>query len=377
MNERIQEIVAGLPELKDVTGVWAVADERVARGDASFAADLGVALARAYGHAEPLWQYRSLFDHLLRLLATTAGPGNVAEALRLASAPETAGRERDRCTASLLASCRRPEELAVAFSGHASEELRACLVHELVLRGVAVDEEPGIARWAMSPHWRYHPLGWLPLTLSGMEDGADLPSYSLRGSSHAMPYGPSGGRPGRGTRGAWVPSATEVTTPQLAAALSSAVANWAEESNGRIEARVFDLAGPLDAGAVPAALLTLGLESLAGAEAGKKGTALSVAACPPGQAWRVLFAAASTGGAYNSGSHGAYGRLAAWQSLAALAGVADGAGAGEVEARVAECAWFGFDAGTDWFEQVAWDFGLAALSPDRRRLAVLAATDTD
>ncbi|MEU6436582.1 DUF6183 family protein [Streptomyces albidoflavus] len=375
MTERIQEIVAGLPELKDVAGVCAVADERVARGDAAFAADLGVALARAYGRAEPLWQYRSLFGHLLRLLATTAGPENVTEALRLVSSPEAADRGRDRHVASLLASCRRPEELAVVFSGHASEELRACLVHELVLRGVAVDEEPGIARWARSPHWRYHPLGWLPLTRSGMEDGADLPSYSLRGSSHAMPYGPSEGVPYRGTGGARVPSAAEVTTPQLAAALSSAVANWAEESNGVVEARVFDLAGPPADEAVPATLLTLGLESLAGV--GRKKAALSVSACPPGQAWRVLFAAASTGGAYNSGSHGAYGRLAAWQSLAALAGVADGAGSAEVEARAAECAWFGFDARTDWFEQVAWDIGLAALAPDRRRLAVLAATDTD
>ncbi|MFJ3743297.1 DUF6183 family protein [Streptomyces albidoflavus] len=375
MTERIQEIVAGLPELKDIAGVCAVADERVARGDAAFAADLGVALARAYGRAEPLWQYRSLFGHLLRLLATTAGPENLTEALRLVSSPEAADRRRDRHVASLLASCRRPEELAVVFSGHASEELRACLVHELVLRGVAVDEEPGIARWARSPHWRYHPLGWLPLTRSSMEDGADLPGYSLRGSSHAMPYGPSEGVPYRGTGGARVPSAAEVTTPQLAATLSSAVANWAEESNGVVEARVFDLAGPPADEAVPATLLTLGLESLAGA--GRKKAALSVAACPPGQAWRVLFAAASTGGAYNSGSHGAYGRLAAWQSLAALAGVADGAGSAEVEARAAECAWFGFDARTDWFEQVAWDIGLAALSPDRRRLAVLAATDTD
>ncbi|WP_067416733.1 DUF6183 family protein [Streptomyces sampsonii] len=375
MTEGIQEIVAGLPELKDVAGVCAVADERVARGDAAFAADLGVALARAYGRAEPLWQYRSVFGHLLRLLATTAGPENLTEALRLVSSPEAADRRRDRHVASLLASCRRPEELAVVFSGHASEELRACLVHELVLRGVAVDEEPGIARWARSPHWRYHPLGWLPLTRSGMEDGADLPSYSLRGSSHAMPYGPSEGVPYRGTGRARVPSAAEVTTPQLAAALSSAVANWAEESNGVVEARVFDLAGPPADEAVPATLLTLGLESLAGV--GRKKAALSVSACPPGQAWRVLFAAASTGGAYNSGSHGAYGRLAAWQSLAALAGVADGAGSAEIEAWAAECAWFGFDARTNWFEQVAWDIGLAALAPDRRRLAVLAATDTD
>ncbi|MFD4009691.1 DUF6183 family protein [Streptomyces albidoflavus] len=157
MTEGIQEIVAGLPELKDVAGVCAVADERVARGDAAFAADLGVALARAYGRAEPLWQYRSVFGHLLRLLATTAGPENLTEALRLVSSPEAADRRR------------------------------------------------------------------------------------------------------------------------------------------------------------------------------------------------------------------AYGRLAAWQSLAALAGVADGAGSAEAEARAAECAWFGFDARTDWFEQVAWDIGLA----------VLAATDTD
>ncbi|MFF9547753.1 DUF6183 family protein [Streptomyces albidoflavus] len=64
MTEGIQEIVAGLPELKDVAGVCAVADERVARGDAAFAADLGVALARAYGRAEPLWQYRSVLELL-------------------------------------------------------------------------------------------------------------------------------------------------------------------------------------------------------------------------------------------------------------------------------------------------------------------------
>jgi Family of unknown function (DUF6183) len=35
------------------------------------------------------------------------------------------------------------------------------------------------------------------------------------------------------------------------------------------------------------------------------------------------------------------------------------------------------DADTDWFEQVAWDLGLAAVRPGRQRLAVLAATDTD
>ena len=150
------------------------------------------------------------------------------------------------------------------------------------------------------------------------EESADLPSYSIRGGSHSMPYAPSESHELAVDAGAHVPAAEETTTPAIATAMGTAVANWADESNGRIEARVFGLTEPLDAESVPTALLTLGLECLHGA--GKKKTALSVAVRSPAQAWRVLFAAASTGGAYNSGSYGAYGRLAAWQSLAALAG---------------------------------------------------------
>ncbi|MFF4041263.1 DUF6183 family protein [Streptomyces sp. NPDC001816] len=374
MADQIQKIVTGLPDLNDVTGVWAVADGRAAQGDAAFAADLGIALARTYGTGGQMWQYRSVFDHLLRLLATTAGPENVTQALRLISSDEVTSRKLDRYTASLLASTHEATDLAAAFTGRASEELRACLVHELVLRGVFVEDTPGIAGWATSPHWSHHPLGWLPLTLSGVEGNADLPSYSIRGSSHSMPYGPSESRELAVTADARVPSAEETTTQAAAKAMGRAVASWAEESNGRIEARVFGLAEPLDAESVPTALLTLGLECLHGA--GKE-TPLSVAVRPPAQAWRVLFAAASTGGAYNSGSYGAYGRLAAWRSLAALAGSPEGSTVAEVEAHVLDCIWHGFGADTKWFEQVAWDIGLAALSSGRRRLAVLAATDTD
>jgi hypothetical protein len=48
-----------------------------------------------------------------------------------------------------------------------------------------------------------------------------------------------------------------------------------------------------------------------------------------------------------------------------------------VEQRARECTWYRFTAPTDWFEQVAWDVGLTVLTPDRRQLTVLAATDTD
>ncbi|MFK8851038.1 DUF6183 family protein [Streptomyces sp. Ac-502] len=374
MTEQIQKIVTELPSLEDVTGVWAVVDDRFAQGDAAFPADLGIALVRTYGPEGQMWQYSSVFDHLLRLLATTAGPENAAQALRLVSSAEVTGRKLDRYTASLLASSHEATDLTVAFTGHASEELRACLVHELVLRGVVVEETPGIAGWATLPHWRHHPLGWLPLTLSDVEGLADLPSYGTHSSSYSMPYGPSESRELVVSANARVPSVEETTTQATATAMATAVAIWAEESNGRIEARIFDLAEPLDAGSVPNTLLGLGLECLHGA--GER-TTLSVAVRSPAQAWRVLFAAASTGGAYNSGSYGAYGRLAAWQSLAALAGSPACATSSEVQARVWNCTWHVFDADTKWFEQVAWDIGLAALAPGHRQLAVLAATDTD
>ncbi len=372
--DQIQKIVTELPDLENVTGVWAVADGWVAQGDAVSAADLGIALAKTYGSREQMWQYRSVFDHVLRLLATTGGSGNATQAVRLASSTADTSRELDRYAASLLASGHEATDLSVAFTGRASEELRACLVHELVLRGVVVEEIPAIAGWAASPHWSHHPLRWLPMTLSHVEGSLDLPSYSTRGSSHSMPYKPSKSSKLAVLAHTDVPPWVDVTTEAVGTAMAAAVANWAEESNGRIEARAFDLAAPLDTASVMNALLALGLDCLRGV--GKKAP-LSVAVQSAARVWRVLFAAASTGGAYNSGSRGAYGRLAAWQSFAALAGCPEGAPFDEVEARAADCTWYGFEANTKWFEQVAWDVGLAALTPDRRRLLVLASTDTD
>ncbi|MDI3420006.1 DUF6183 family protein [Streptomyces luteolus] len=78
-----------------------------------------------------------------------------------------------------------------------------------------------------------------------------------------------------------------------------------------------------------------------------------------------------------SGGRGAYGRLEAWRSLAALAGAPESAGFPGVEARARACTWYAFESDARWFEQVAWDFGLLAHTDDGHRLALLAATDTD
>ena len=383
MVDRVQQIVATLPELTDVSGVCEVAERRLAEADAAFVAELGIALAeRDRSVAGQVWQYGHVFDHLLRLLATTPGQKNAEQALRLVAAARSAVRNRDPYMASLLASGQRPEDLAVVFAGGgvpggASEELRACLVHEMVLRGVEVTEAPGIARWASSPHWRRHRLGWLPLSLSSIEEAPYLPRYSAGPiSDYSRPLGPSEGPGlllGRALT-ARVPAARETTTPSMASAMAVAVAGWAEESNGHIEARVFDLAGPVDAEVVPDTLAAVGLECLRGLT---RRSRFSISACPPTRAWQALFMAASAGGAYNGGYLGAYGRLAAWRSLAGISGAAEGTSATEVERQVQTCDWFSFDADTNWFDQVAWDIGLASVRPGRQRLAVLAATDTD
>lgn len=160
----------------------------------------------------------------------------------------------------------------------------------------------------------------------------------------------------------------------MSGAIAAAVSNWSEGSNGRIEARTFDLAEPVRAAAVPSMLASLKLESLRGLKSSDRA---AVSSCPAAQAWRLVFAAASTGGAYNHGLRGVYGRLAAWRSLAGLSGAAVHASAAEVEQQVLECDWYSFGAATKWFERVAWDIGLAAIASGRRQVALLAATDTD
>jgi hypothetical protein len=112
-----QKIVTEPPGPENVTGVGKAADRRPAHGDAAFVADPGIALAGAYGSdAERIRQYRSVFDHVLRLLATTPGTGPVTRALRLVTSPEVAGRKPSRhpaaYTASLLASSHPAQETA-------------------------------------------------------------------------------------------------------------------------------------------------------------------------------------------------------------------------------------------------------------------------
>ncbi|HEY8078439.1 MAG TPA: DUF6183 family protein, partial [Labilithrix sp.] len=73
---------------------------------------------------------------------------------------------------------------------------------------------------------------------------------------------------------------------------------------------------------------------------------------------------------------GAYGRRAAWTTLAGLAGAPAGAPVEKIDELAEGCTFLSYD-GTDWFDGVAWDVGLVALRADGATVAAVAATDSD
>lgn len=283
-----------------------------------------------------------------------------------------------RRIASVLAGSQPAEDLLRLLERNPHDErrfdFRCCLLQELILRGNPLAGLPGVERFADWMRTRNHPLAWLPLALQSIEATVSdyLPHYSAGGSSCALPYGPSsevekslpiGGEP--------IAACAEPCPSDL---IGAVVQNWQAQSNGMFEVRVFRAERPLCETDLSVAFLrSLNLDSLAGAkEDGIRAERIS-----PDEVFNVLFAAASTGGAYNSGLYGAYGRLEAWRSMAGLTGAVPEAGVEAIAAVAENCIWASFDASSDWFCQVAWDIGLLAVRPDRTSLAVLAATDTD
>jgi uncharacterized protein (TIGR02996 family) len=310
-------------------------------------------------------------DHLERVLAVT--PGTAAVEVLLARPRSPA---QDRTFASLLAGCQPREVLLPLFERHALEdrhaELLACLAQEMVLRGAELVGVPTVSCFQEKLRVQNHPLARLPLPLLDLEEELHLwlPQYGPRSSGWGTAFETRRGPPAPLPPG---PGRTpvvvrEVTEPAAAGRIAAAVTNW------QVESRVFHPEAPLGRDEVSVGLvLSLGLECLRGAAAEDIRTGL----IPPGQALNVLFSAASTGGAYNRGLAGAYGRLAAWRSLAGLAGASADATVEEVAGLARRCTWASFDASSEWFFNVAWDVGLLAVRPDGQSLAVLAATDTD
>lgn len=359
--------------------VWNEVEQRAAQGDTAYVRDLGEELAgRRAAAAERVRDYERQLAHVVRVLALTPGRDSLAQLLRLLDArsmPGTSGLEQ-RFVASLLAEHHRVADLAAVVFDRSErdrlDELRACLFHELVLRGVNANDFPPLRSWPYGrPGW--HALSWLPSRRRDLEAEADFPSRSLRGAAWSGPGGlPTGGRVApRMPRATQRSALRDVATIGERETIVSAV--QAGEWGGG--AWVFRLSKAIAADEVPSLLPTLPMDCIDGLGPTDR---FEIAVRPADEIWCLLFATASMGGMHSSGVQGAYGRLWAWRSLAGLSGAPDGASAGMVERHARQSTWFHFEADADWFHNDAGcDYGVAALSPDRRRIAVLAATDTD
>ncbi len=257
------------------------------------------------------------------------------------------------------------------------QELLACWLYEVVLRGTPLADEPRAKRFRELLAGQGHPLAAMPLELRRTEHEVPsyMPLYGDKGLGRAIDSLASGAMSIRSipppADGSAV-RATRIDDSGSVDRLGAAVRPWAEGKSGKVEAKVFQLEPAVQANAVGSWLLrALALDSTTAA------ARLECSAIGADGVFGPLFSASSNGGAYSSGVGGAYGRLAAWTSMGALVGAPVGATIDAIDALANKCAFLSFRAPGPWFHDVAWDFGVLVLREGGRTVAVLAATDAE
>ncbi len=398
-------------------------DERIGvlteRGDSAglyeLACDLEDAEGLGYEALRPLGRVLSSAEYSASVLA---GPRATEDCLRFANLERQSsleahhifhGRLKDRARffASRLAVNQPVETVIGLLERHESridlEEVLFLLAHELVLVHDLTDDVEPVGRMGRRMRDRGHPLAWLPL------HPADLESF------HAEPFDPRVFTPRRGEGYAiqnsvyrsriehpWAPYPADRDQPFDAGLrrelwragrlpettgdddrrrIGTAVASWAEESNGHWEAKTFAAAPEIRAEPLDKyLLLSLDLDCVAGVReaAERDGTdRVRIFEIGPRQALAMLFRAAANGGDLGEGCFGAYGRLHAWQSFAGLCGAPGHTTIEGVIEVAQDTRWIFFSSPSDWFDDVINEFGLLAVRAGGGDLAVVAATDTD
>lgn len=260
-----------------------------------------------------------------------------------------------------------PENLDRIIAGYveACTEVCALIVHELVIRSVDVLQYASFERLVQQLEATQHPLSRLPLYLLNYEVNLNE-AYGLNPHGGFVPE----------QRYPYKPAFQEISDPHQPTQMIAVFENWKEHSNGMTEARSFHYKSPLDPDKLENStlLLELGLECLQGSSASD----LHINRLDPNAVLRILFTAASYGGAYNSGLSHAYGRLEMWESVAGLMSLTSDTKIEDLHAALNNYVWFNFETRSDsWFYMVIWDVGIAVYNNDRQLLNILAATDTD
>jgi len=390
MPNEIEGIVATLPGADDVNQAFATVDRWNREARTKDLLELAAAIEAACDvDGAARFPYEAVADHIEEELALTAGPDHIDALFALLARPRVRSVQRARSLemrvrsfASRLGHGQTKEalEATVARLGANAEhtEVLACWMHETVLRGTSLDREPAIASFHARLAEAKHPLGAMPLTLLEAESEAPtyMPMYGANAISNAvarLESGPTSARtvppPGEHSP----PRVTRIEDASLEARLRESVLPWTTSSNGKAEAKAFRLEPALTTASPGRWLLrALALECIDGAQS------LRAERTAADTVWGALFAASANGGAYSSGLGGAYGRRAAWISMAALLDAPPDAPLGQLDALAPSAQFLMFGAaGTEWWNDVAWDIGVLAVRPGGGSVAVLAATDAD
>lgn len=366
----------------DVSVLRAEVESRVAAGEFDWAGALAAELAaRTAAGGDRTGHCAAVLHWTLSALAARPGPQSLRALLRVLDSPHQS--VSPRYLAAVVARGHRVEDIAgVVFDpvpeAAYAREFAACLLHETVLVSDAVDGYPALRAFADALAAEGHPLAALPLRLLPGEHGLRRPAGAADDWTWTVPPvwpEPAAAlevTPAMRQRVAGA-DPTETGVPATVEAMGAAVAHWLAQSNGRIAAQEFWLTDPVAPQDAPALLELLPLTPWPADQA-----PVRLHPSDPGLALRTLFTAALRAPAYGHGTYGAYGRLATWRSLGALAGSPADAPVEAIADRVQRTTWLRLGtASTPWFHNVAWDLALAALRPGGQELAVLAATDTD
>ncbi|MDN3294296.1 DUF6183 family protein [Streptomyces ficellus] len=385
MARRVESLSTDATE---VTALGQEIDGRAAAGEFAWIGDLGAEIAsRAAGVKDSQWYYDVVFDRVQRALAAHPGRESLRTLVRLPLSLRQEDPQRtsaERRLAALVAGGHRADDVDPVVFGEESgryplsHEFKACLLHELVLKGAPVEEHAGLSSFAGALVAEGHPLAVLPLTLLPAERGLRRPphaadwTWALPPSPMVTFEGPElHASPQMRQRTAHV-DMTEITDAASAEAMGAAVRHWCAQSNGKVAAQEFWSPDPVAPDDFPAVFERLPLIPWRAEDAPAR-----LYASASDTVLRVLLTAAALSPAYGSGLYGAYGRLAAWRSLGALVGAPADAPLTDTAERVERAHWFRAAPASDWFHEVAWDFAVVALRPGGQEIAVLAATDTD
>lgn len=319
----------------------------------------------------PDWASRAVRGRILESLSLASGLEQARTAMKIAYTGRTVS-VRDPQIISL---CSR---LAAAQPGDVIDQLltadhlefAGCLLHEALFRGkIDAQSSAAIATFDRLTQSN-HPLACLPPRLLDIESGVALPAYRGGSVGWSILSGPTRDCGTYLLDRQRLQTLAEVTTPEWVALAHTAFNDWTENSNGQVEARSFELSVlPSSSGEL---LSVLPVDSLA------HGDEIHIASPSDGAtAFRILFSASSSGGAYSHGQGAAYGRHDAWSTMRALVGSSDDECIDRVALDARSRAWITFDSPNSWFAQVAWDVGLVCVDRNSKSVNYIAATDED